>query len=138
MGWFDVPSYDFDGAPRLIKVKTTALVEEPPFFINRNELAFSREHKDAFHLYRLFEFRQAPKMFDLPRSVEPHQGSEPHVTRLDFLCAVIRSRATWRGTVNSGRILGRRFLARGSIRSGRCGSFSVAMAASTVDVSSCI
>ena len=38
----------------------------------RNELAFSKEHKDAFHLYRLFEFRKQPKMFDLPDSVERH------------------------------------------------------------------
>ncbi len=74
---FDVASFELDGAPRFIEVKTTAWGKETPFFITRNELAFSKEHKDAFHLYRLFDFRKAPKMFDLPDSVERHCVLDP-------------------------------------------------------------
>ncbi len=74
---FDVESFEVDGAPRFIEVKTTAWGKETPFFITRNELAFSKEHLDAFHLYRLFEFRKQPKMFDLPGSVERHCLLDP-------------------------------------------------------------
>ena len=74
---FDVASFELDGAPRFIEVKTTAWGKETPFFITRNELAFSKEHKNAFHLYRLFEFRKQPKMFDLPGSVERHCVLDP-------------------------------------------------------------
>lgn len=74
---FDVESFEVNGAPRFIEVKTTAWGKETPFFITRNELAFSKEHKDAFHLYRLFEFRKQPKMFDLPGAVEQHCVLDP-------------------------------------------------------------
>ena len=74
---FDVASFEVDGTPRFIEVKTTAWGKKTPFFITRNELAFSKEYKDAFHLYRLFEFRKQPKMFDLPGSVERHCLLDP-------------------------------------------------------------
>ena len=74
---FDVESFDLNGAPRYIEVKTTAWGKETPFFITRNELAFSKEHNDAFHLYRVFEFRKQPKMFDLPGAVERHCLLDP-------------------------------------------------------------
>ncbi|MCA2998820.1 MAG: DUF3883 domain-containing protein [Rhodocyclaceae bacterium] len=74
---FDVESFEVNGAPRFIEVKTTAWGKETPFFITRNELAFSKDHNEAFHLYRLFEFRKQPKMFDLPGAVERHCVLDP-------------------------------------------------------------
>lgn len=62
---FDVLSFEPDGQERFIEVKTTAFGKETPFFISRNEADFSAAFADQFHLYRLFDFRKQPKMFDL-------------------------------------------------------------------------
>jgi hypothetical protein len=63
---YDVLSFESDGAERLIEVKTTTFGRDTPFFVSRGELALSQGAKDQFHLYRLFEFRKAPRLFDLP------------------------------------------------------------------------
>lgn len=62
---FDVLSFEPDGRERFIEVKTTSFGKETPFFLSRNEAEFSEECADQFHLYRLFEFRRQPRMFDL-------------------------------------------------------------------------
>lgn len=67
---FDVHSFDITGKDRFIEVKTTAWGKETPFFISRNELEFSKAYPEEFHLYRLFEFRKSPHLFDLPGAVE--------------------------------------------------------------------
>ena len=67
---FDVRSFDEAGSERFIEVKTTAWGKETPFFISRNELDFSKAYPDQFHLYRVFGFRKAPHLFDLPGVVE--------------------------------------------------------------------
>jgi len=66
---YDILSFEPDGRERFIEVKTTAHGRETPFFVSRNELAFSEHAGDQFHLYRVFEFRRKPKLFDLPGSV---------------------------------------------------------------------
>ena len=67
---FDILSFDEDGRERFIEVKTTAYVAETPFFITPNEVLFSREQDQQFHLYRLFSFRKKPKMFDVVGPIE--------------------------------------------------------------------
>jgi hypothetical protein len=67
---YDILSYEPTGRERFIEVKTTAFGKETPFFISRGEFRFANDHSKEFHLYRLFEFRKSPKMFDLPGSVE--------------------------------------------------------------------
>lgn len=62
---YDVLSFDEDGRERLIEVKTTAFGEQTPFYVSRNEVARSEVQPEHFHLYRLFEFRRQPKLFDL-------------------------------------------------------------------------
>lgn len=62
---FDILSFDADGRERFIEVKTTGYVAETPFFISPNEVNFSSEQSDKFHLYRLFAFRNKPQMFVL-------------------------------------------------------------------------
>ena len=59
----DILSFETSGADRLIEVKTTAYGQDTPFFVSRNELAFSREQDAAFHLYRVFAFRKSPKLY---------------------------------------------------------------------------
>ena len=64
---FDVLSYDRDGSEKFIEVKTTRKQKEFPFLVTRNEVDFSAEQKDHFHLYRVFDFGRAQtSLFALP------------------------------------------------------------------------
>jgi hypothetical protein len=74
---FDVLSFELDGRERFIEVKTTAFGKETPFFISRNETDFSAAFADQFHLYRLFEFRRQPKMFDLSGRIQDRVRLDP-------------------------------------------------------------
>jgi hypothetical protein len=74
---FDVLSFEPDGRERFIEVKTTAFGKETPFFISRNEAEFSSAFADQFHLYRLFEFRRQPRMFDLSGRVQDKVRLDP-------------------------------------------------------------
>lgn len=79
---FDILSFDVTGRERFIEVKTTAFGKETPFFLSSGELKFGQQHKEEFHLYRLFDFRRDPRLFDLRGSVE-------HYCRLDpatYIC----------------------------------------------------
>lgn len=62
---YDVLSFDSDGKERLIEVKTTSFGRDTPFFVTRNELALSKTEPEQFRLYRLFDFRKTPRLFDL-------------------------------------------------------------------------
>ena len=63
---FDVLSFEPNGAERFIEVKTTKYGKEAPFYVSSNELRVSEERPECYQLYRLFEFRNAPKLFALP------------------------------------------------------------------------
>lgn len=60
---FDILSKHLNGKDKYIEVKTTKLGKETPFYFSRNELSFSQEHSDNFHLYRLFNFEDDARMF---------------------------------------------------------------------------
>ncbi|MFZ5503527.1 MAG: DUF3883 domain-containing protein [Pseudomonadota bacterium] len=79
---YDILSFEPDGRERFIEVKTTAFAKETPFFISRGEIQFANDHKEQFHLYRLYEFRKSPKLFDLVGSVEKHCAVNP----ISFIC----------------------------------------------------
>jgi len=81
---YDVLSFDSDGKERFIEVKTTTFGRDTPFFVSRGELALSHGAKDQFHLYRLFEFRNAPRLFDLAGSLEQHCLLDPLTYRASF------------------------------------------------------
>ena len=62
---YDVLSFEDDGRERFIEVKTTAYAKETPFFICDGELSFANSHELEFRLYRVFEFRMTPRLFEL-------------------------------------------------------------------------
>lgn len=62
---YDVLSYEGSGVERLIEVKTTKYGRETPFFVSSNEVGVSQKRAKHYHLYRLFEFRTAPRLFML-------------------------------------------------------------------------
>lgn len=73
---FDILSFEVSGKERFIEVKTTAYTAETPFFLSKGEVEFSAESHDQYWLYRVFNFRDSPKMFHL-------YGSVANTCRLD-------------------------------------------------------
>jgi len=62
---YDIVSYNADGRERLIEVKTTAFGSMTPFFASAKEVSVS-DSREEFHLYRVFKFRETPRIFSLP------------------------------------------------------------------------
>ena len=66
---YDVLSFEEDGRERLIEVKTTAFGQLTPFYVSRNELMRSEADADHYRLYRIFDFRDRPRLFELPGTI---------------------------------------------------------------------
>jgi hypothetical protein len=81
---YDIRSFESDGSERFIEVKTTSFGERTPFFVSANEVRFARSHAEQFSLHRLFDFRQAPRLFELPGPVETHCKLDPTTYRASF------------------------------------------------------
>jgi hypothetical protein len=81
---YDILSYDTNDRPRYIEVKTTNGTHTSAFIISRNELEFSQETGDAFHLYRVFQFRASPLLYMLHGDVSKQLHLEPIDYRASF------------------------------------------------------
>ncbi|MEN9886867.1 MAG: hypothetical protein RL758_1445 [Pseudomonadota bacterium] len=81
---YDVLSFEIDGRERFIEVKTTAFGKDTPFFVTQNELGFSKSAANQFHLYRLFEFRKQPRVFDLRGEISQHCQLDPISFKASF------------------------------------------------------
>ncbi len=62
---FDILSFENSGADRLIEVKTTKYGRETPFFVSQNEVRVSEVRAERYHLYRVFAFRDIPRIYTL-------------------------------------------------------------------------
>ncbi len=62
---YDISSFNDDGSPRLIEVKTTGLGKYFPFNVTANEVRCSVAVPQQFHLYRVFKFGEAPRLYML-------------------------------------------------------------------------
>lgn len=74
---YDVLSFEESGRERLIEVKTTAFGELTPFYVSRNELARSEADAEIYRLYRVFDFRDKPRLFDMPGAIAASCRVEP-------------------------------------------------------------
>jgi len=81
---YDILSFDTSGRERFIEVKTTAFGKDTPFFVTRGELACSRHSADRFRLYRVFEFRKQPQLFELSGALDRHCILDPVTYRASF------------------------------------------------------
>lgn len=79
---FDILSFEATGRERFIEVKTTAFGKETPFYISRGEVAFAQRNTDQFYLYRLFDFRRDPRLFELLGPVDRHYNVSP----VSYIC----------------------------------------------------
>jgi hypothetical protein len=74
---YDVLSYEESGRERLIEVKTTKYGGETPFYVSRNEVAVSKRKADKYQVYRLFNFRESPRLYTLPGAIESSCALSP-------------------------------------------------------------
>lgn len=81
---FDIRSFDASGQEQMIEVKTTRFVKDTPFFVSRNELDVSQHKAAHFHLYRIYDFRQQPKLFTLQGAISTHCQLDPVTYRAWF------------------------------------------------------
>ena len=74
---YDILSFEADGRERLIEVKTTRFGPMTPFFASSNEVEFSSTRAEHYHLYRVFRFERAPKLFWLSGSLRQSVVLQP-------------------------------------------------------------
>lgn len=82
---YDILSFETDGRERLIEVKTTSFGAMTPFFASKREVAVSDERAQNFSLYRVFKFREAPKIFILAGSLRESCDLDPTQFRASLL-----------------------------------------------------
>ena len=82
---FDIHSFETDGRDRLIEVKTTSFGAMTPFFASKREVAVSEERAQNFSLYRVFKFREAPRIFILAGSLRESCDLDPVQFRASLL-----------------------------------------------------
>lgn len=78
---YDILSFEEDGRERLIEVKTTRFGVMTPFFASSNEVDCSETAGDQYHLYRVFKFREAPRLFWLPGPLRESVSLRPVLFR---------------------------------------------------------
>lgn len=74
---YDIRSVSESGEPRYIEVKTTNGPGATPFVVTSNEVEFSREQGERFCLYRLFDFKELPRLFILQGPLDKHLQLKP-------------------------------------------------------------
>ncbi|MCA3237321.1 MAG: DUF3883 domain-containing protein [Curvibacter sp.] len=67
---FDIRSFETSGTDRLIEVKTTKYGVDTPFFVTRNEVTTSERRASYYQLYRLYAFRDAPRLYTLLGAID--------------------------------------------------------------------
>lgn len=69
---YDIQSFEPDGRPRLIEVKTTRGWERTPFHISRNEIEVSETQRDHWTLLRIWNFAREPRAFEIRPPLDAH------------------------------------------------------------------
>lgn len=90
---YDVQSFNPDGTPRLIEVKTTGPGKYFPFNVTMNEVRCSEARPREFHLYRVFNFGPDARMYMLPGAISHSCHFDPTQYRA-FVQSVSRSQSS--------------------------------------------
>lgn len=67
---YDILSFEADGSPKKIEVKTTNGPPETPFFLTRTEYEVSNEDPNTWHLYRVYNLSITPGLFKIRPPIE--------------------------------------------------------------------
>lgn len=74
---FDILSFETDGRERLIEVTTTRFGQHTPFFVSQNEVEVSEARASEYALYRVFAFREQPRLFIVPGALRDMLDLQP-------------------------------------------------------------
>ena len=83
MVWDTISSFETDGRERLIEVKTTAFGAMTPS-TRAGEVTVSDERAHLFSLYRVFKFRELPRLFVLTGSLRASTILDPTQFRVSL------------------------------------------------------
>lgn len=78
---YDIQSFQLDGEKIYIEVKTTNAGAGHPFLLSRNEVGASEELGTSFLLYRIYDFRNSPKIYILKGPLSQSATLEPQSYR---------------------------------------------------------
>jgi hypothetical protein len=79
---FDILSFDdADDSERMLEVKTTGLGKFFPFYVTSNEVRCSEDVPQQYHLFRVFDFGRAPRLYILHGSLRVLCQLEPTLYR---------------------------------------------------------
>lgn len=82
---YDIRSFDGRTEDELfIEVKTTNSGIYQPFFVSDNEVSFSEIYAKQYSLYRVFQFRDDPKLFSLSGDLRHNVNLQPKTYRASF------------------------------------------------------
>jgi len=82
---YDIRSFNIDtDAELFIEVKTTKLGKYLPFYISDNEVEFSKAYSEQYSLYRVYDFRNTPKLFTLSGDITTKVNLKPSTYRASF------------------------------------------------------
>lgn len=82
---YDIASFNHDGSPRWIEVKTTRQGKYAAFYLTTGEIAFARENPEGFFLYRVFAFGEETGLFMINGQLEGQVRLTPLNFRAVFL-----------------------------------------------------
>ena len=69
---YDILSFELDGTPRRIEVKTTYRGIDAPFLLSPNEVLASEAWGDSFYLYRVFAYGKDAQVYCLQGDLRKH------------------------------------------------------------------
>ncbi len=81
---YDISSFNLDGKPRLIEVKTTNGSARTPFFITRNEFNIAQEIPAQWQIYRVHLFANGPRVFTIKPPLESNLKLSTETWRASF------------------------------------------------------
>jgi hypothetical protein len=81
---YDVASFNLEGGPRLIEVKTTNGSARTPFFLTRNEFEIARQLPMRWQIYRVHLFATTPRIFAISPPLEKRVNLSTETWRASF------------------------------------------------------
>jgi hypothetical protein len=81
---YDILSFDPDGRELLIEVKTTNGAARTPFFISENECQRAAASSESWRLYRVHQFAQKPRIFQIAPPLNETVNLRPDIWRASF------------------------------------------------------
>lgn len=83
---FDVLSYEVDGTPKYIEVKTTKGSATNKFHISESEVNFSHQYGDRYYLYRVYNLN--PKNMLAEFIIKPGPINRDNLTPTNYTCKI--------------------------------------------------